>query len=129
FSVSPGNAFDLGLYKNGPGKEKIFNNPGLVRIYCNVHPGMVAYILVLDTPYFTAPAADGSFALTGLPRGNGKLTVWHEQAEPWAVTVQLPGVGPAPLSARIEITRPLVPSHLDKNGKSYFASARDGYRH
>jgi plastocyanin len=128
FSVSPGNAFDLGLYKKGPGKEKAFESPGLVRVYCNVHPSMVAYILVVDTPYFATPAEDGTFVLTGLPKGGGKLTVWHEQTEPWTVSVQLPA-GPAPITAKIEVTRPQVPSHLDKNGKSYFASGRDGYRH
>jgi plastocyanin len=128
FSVSPGNSFDLGLYKKGSGKEKTFESPGLVRVYCNVHPSMVAYILVVDTPYFAAPAEDGTFVLTGLPKGGGKLTVWHEQTEPWTVSVQLPA-GPAPITAKIEVTRPQVPSHLDKNGKSYFASGRDGYRH
>ncbi|MEA2694175.1 MAG: hypothetical protein QOJ16_3562 [Acidobacteriota bacterium] len=128
FSVSPGNAFDLGLYKKGPGKEKTFESPGLVRVYCNVHPSMVAYILVVDTPYFATPAEDGTFVLTGLPKGGGKLTVWHEQTEPWTVSIQLPA-GPAPITAKVEVTRPQVPSHLDKNGKSYFASGRDGYRH
>jgi plastocyanin len=129
FSVSAGNAFDLGLYKSGPGKEKTFATAGLVRVYCNVHPSMVAYILVLNTPHSVSPAADGTFVLSGLPKGAGKLTVWHEQTEPWTVTVELPGVGPAPITARLEVTRPQVPSHLDKSGKSYFASGRDGYRH
>ncbi len=128
FSVSAGNAFDLGLYKKGPGKEKTFESPGVVRVYCNVHPSMVAYILVVDTPYFATPAEDGTFVLSGLPKGAGKLTVWHEQTEPWTISVQLPA-GPAPITARIEVTRPQVPSHLDKNGKSYFSSGRDGYRH
>jgi len=128
FSVSSGNAFDLGLYKKGPGKEKTFETPGLVRVYCNVHPSMVAYILVVDTPHFATPAEDGTFVLTGLPRGGGKLTVWHEQTEPWTVSLQLPA-GPAPITAKLEVTRPQVPSHLDKNGKSYFSAGRDGYRH
>jgi hypothetical protein len=128
FSVSAGNAFDLGLYKKGPGKEKTFESPGLVRVYCNVHQAMVAYVLVVNTPYFAAPAEDGSFVLTGLPKGAGKLTVWHEQTEPWTVSVQLPA-GPAPITARIEVTRPQVPSHLDKSGKSYFSLSRDGYKH
>jgi len=128
FSVSAGNAFDLGLYKNGPGKEKTFTTPGVVRVYCNVHPSMVAYILVLDTPHFTSPSADGGFVLSGLPRGPGKLTVWSEQADPWTVTLDVPA-GPAPITARIEVTRPQVPPHLDKDGKSYFTTGRDGYRH
>ncbi len=128
FSVSAGNSFDLGLYKKGPGREKTFENPGVVRVYCNVHQAMAAYILVVDTPHFVNPAEDGSFVLTGLPKGAGKLTVWHEQTEPWTISVQLPA-GPAPITVRIEVTRPQVPSHLDKSGKSYFSSSRDGYRH
>ena len=128
FSVSAGNNFDLGLYKKGPGRDKVFESPGVVRVYCNVHQTMVAYIVVVDTPHFVAPEEDGSFVLTGLPKGAGKLTIWHEQTEPWTVSVQLPA-GPAPITARIEVTRPQVPSHLDKSGKSYFSSSRDGYKH
>ena len=87
FSVSPGNAFDLGLYKRGPGKEATFKEAGLVRVFCNVHHAMVGYVWVLDTPFQATPGADGSFVLTGLPRGPGKLTVWHEQAAPMPLVV------------------------------------------
>jgi plastocyanin len=125
FSVSGGNSFDLGLYKKGPGKEATFKEPGLVRVFCNVHQAMVAYIWVLDTPFLAAPGADGSFALTGLPRGPGKLTVWHEQADPVTIDVQVPRT--EPLAARLEIVRLRVPPHLDKAGKSYFGAQRDRY--
>jgi plastocyanin len=125
FSVSAPNPFDLGLYRQGAGKEKRFEAPGLVRVYCNVHHEMVAYILVLETPHYAFPDANGEFALTGLPRGRGKLTVWHEQAEPWTVEVELPPK--SPLLARVEIVRPLIPAHLNKLGKSYFRSQRDRY--
>lgn len=124
FSVSGGNAFDLGLYKRGPGKEATFKEPGLVRVFCNVHHAMVAYIWVLDTPFLVSPGADGSFALTGLPKGPGKLTVWHEQADPVTIDVQAPSNA---VSARLEIVRPRVPAHLDKAGKSYFGAQRDRY--
>jgi plastocyanin len=125
FSVSTPNQFDLGLYQQGPGKEKRFDQPGLVRVYCNVHHDMVAYILVLDTPHFTSPGANGEFALLGLPRGPGKLVVWHEQADPWSTDVDLPQKGP--LAVGLQIVRPLIPSHLDKTGKSYFRSRGDRY--
>ncbi|HEY8022646.1 MAG TPA: hypothetical protein VIH93_16180 [Thermoanaerobaculia bacterium] len=127
FSVSNGQPFDLGFIRKGPGRERAFDAPGLVRVYCNVHQSMVAYVLVVDTPYFTQPAADGSFTLANLPKGSGKLTIWHEQTDPWTAAVTLPGA-PA-IAARIEVTHPQVPSHLDKNGKSYFTSGRDQYRH
>lgn len=127
FSVSGGNKFDLGLYKTGPGKEKRFEEPGLVRIYCNVHHDMVANVLVLDTPFFASPGPTGEFALTGLPRGKGKLTVWHEQAEPWTIEVDVPGA--QPVAARIEVVKPRIPPHLNKTGQSYFRSQRDRYNH
>jgi plastocyanin len=125
FSVSAPNQFDLGLYKGAPGKEKRFEKAGLVRVYCNVHHDMVSYILVLDTPFHTTPDASGEFALPGLPRGPGKLVVWHEQADPWTMDVELPQKGP--LAVGLQIVRPLVPSHLDKTGKSYFRSRGDRY--
>lgn len=125
FSVSAPNQFDLGLYRQGPGNEKRFEEPGLVRVYCNVHHDMVAYILVLDTPYWASPAASGDFVLTGLPRGPGKLTVWHEQADPWTAAVELPQK--AALQIGLEIVRPLIPAHLNKTGQSYFRSQRDRY--
>jgi plastocyanin len=125
FSVSPENPFDLGLYKKGPGKEKRFDNPGLVRVFCNVHHDMVAYVLVLDTPFSVSPDGQGDFVLTGLPRGKGKLTVWHEQADPWTAEIEVPRG--EPVNARVEIVRPQIPPHLNKSGKSYFRSQRDRY--
>jgi plastocyanin len=124
FSVSPGNAFDLGLYKRGPGKEATFKEAGLVRVFCNVHHAMVAYVWVMNTPFLANPGADGSFVLTGLPRGPGKLTVWHEQGDPVTIDVQVPSDS---VTARLEIVRPRVPAHLDKAGKSYFGAQRDRY--
>jgi plastocyanin len=127
FSVSSPNQFDLGLYRQGPGKEKRFEDAGLVRVFCNVHHDMVAYVLVVATPYYVSPNAAGEFVLTGLPRGPGKLTVWHEQADPWTQAVELPRKGTEPLVAGVEIVRPLIPAHLNKLGQSYFRSQRDRY--
>jgi hypothetical protein len=133
FSVSPGNAFDLGIYRGGPPKEKRFEQAGVVRVYCNVHQAMVAYILVLDTPYYGAPDLDGNFRLTGLPRGPGKLTVWHEQADPWTQELRLPlralagGGGGAPaVEPRLVVVRPKLLPHLNKAGESY--NRGDSYR-
>jgi hypothetical protein len=123
FSVSGDNSFDLGLYRRGKGKEQKFDQPGLVRVFCNVHHSMVGYILVLQSPYVATPDAEGRFVLTGLPRGPGRLTVWHEQAEPASMEVQVPRA--ELISARVEIVRPRIPPHLNKTGKSY--STRDNY--
>ena len=42
FSVSGANRFDLGLYRSGVAKERKFEDPGLVRVYCNIHPRWLA---------------------------------------------------------------------------------------
>lgn len=125
FSVSRGNVFDLGLVGEGPGEETTFEQPGVVRIFCNVHHGMIAYVVVLDTPHFTIPDADGRFRLVGLPAGRGRLTVWHEQAQAASLDLNLPL--PRPLEVELEISRPRVPRHLNKLGKPYARGRRDRY--
>lgn len=126
FSVSEPEPFDLGLYGKGPGKAVVFDKPGLVRVFCNVHPDMVAYVLVLDTPYYTTTAGDGSFTLKGVPEGPGRLTVWHEQSEAWSREIKVPAG--EPVVARIALTKPRIPSHLNKQGRQYGRNSRDRYR-
>lgn len=127
FSVSGANAFDLGLYPEGPGKVATFRNPGLVRVFCNVHHDMVAYVLVLDTPYFVAPDADGAFVLADLPEIPGLLVVWHERAAPWSQ--ELRPLASDTLVVQLQVSKPLVPLHPDKNGKPYAnATADKSYR-
>jgi len=52
FSFRDGKRFDLGLYPVGAVKTIPFDRPGLSRVFCNIHPGMAAYIMVVDTPVF-----------------------------------------------------------------------------
>jgi plastocyanin len=117
FSVSPPQPFDVGLYGPGEGREQRFDEPGLVRVFCNVHHEMVAYLVVLETPYFARPSADGSFVLEGLPAGPGRLVVWQERAEAWERELTLPLA--EPVTATLQVTRRRVPRHLDKSGKPY----------
>ena len=80
FSVSDSNSFDLGLYGRGEGKATVFRYPGLVRVFCNVHPRMVALVQVMATHHFAQAGADGSFTISGVEPGTYKLHVWHERA-------------------------------------------------
>ena len=82
FSNSSGNAFDLGLYGESPGESHRFDEPGLVRIFCNVHSRMSAHIVVVDSPHYAHPARDGRCRLEDIEPAPGQLTVWHERSEP-----------------------------------------------
>lgn len=88
FSSSSGNRFNLGHYARGSGESHRFNSPGLVRVFCNVHPAMSAHIVVVNSPHYTHPGQDGTFELEDVPAVAGQLTIWHERAEPRRFQVQ-----------------------------------------
>ncbi len=67
FSLTKGNKFDLGLYKSGAKKDFTFASPGLVRVYCNIHPQMSALLQVMENPYFAWTSPDGGFLIDGVP--------------------------------------------------------------
>ena len=79
FSVSEPNTFDLGLYGRGETRSQTFARPGLVRVYCNVHPRMVAYVLIMANRLYAQPGQDGSFTIENVPSGRHRLHVWHER--------------------------------------------------
>ncbi len=117
FSPSRSNQFDLGLYGKSEGKIHQFNSAGVVRIFCNVHYHMVAYVLVLDTPFYTKVDSNGNFQLSDLPSGKGKLYVWHERAKKFLKKIELPYI--EPLAIELAITKRRIPEHKNKTGKSY----------
>ncbi len=118
FSLSKGNRFDLGLYKSGAQKDFVLQNPGLVRVYCNIHPQMSAFVHVTDNPYFTWAEPDGAFRIEGVPPGRYTLKVWNEQEEttkPVLVTEQ----GASGLLVQLDVSSYRKRSHLNKFGKPY----------
>jgi hypothetical protein len=121
FSVSGRNSFDLGLAGKGEGKSATFKEAGVVRVFCNVHHGMFAHVVVSGSPFYAAPDSTGAFVLDGLPAGRGRLRYWHERGEPGTVEVTLPRA--AEVRVTVEITQPRVPPHRNKLGKTYSRGA------
>lgn len=120
FSLTPGHQFDVGLYGEGEGRSHVLNGSGMVELFCNVHPNMAAFVLVLDTPYFVNPDEDGEFVLRGLPAGPGELLIWNYRAEEIFRRVPMNlSVATDLLELQVDITRPAVPQHTNKHGETY----------
>jgi plastocyanin len=77
YSFSPTKSFELKLYAGTPSEPVVFDKPGTVVLGCNIHDQMVAYVHVVDTPFFAKTDAQGVGAVPGVPVGNYRLKVWH----------------------------------------------------
>jgi hypothetical protein len=70
--------FNFGQPIKGQVNEKGFDNAEvLVRMKCDVHPWMFAYVGVLDHPYFAVTDKDGNFKISGLPDGKYTVIAYH----------------------------------------------------
>jgi plastocyanin len=118
FATAAGNSFDLGLYKGGASKSVLFAKPGLVPIFCNIHPQMISYILVVTNPFFTHPDGDGGFRFAGVPPGTYHLVAWLPYGNPVRTEV----VVAAGQTAEVAVTvreRSDAQRHPNKEGKPY----------
>jgi hypothetical protein len=80
FSNFNGQIFDVSLYPPGSTRSVRFARPGIVRVFCNIHPTMSAVIVVVDSPFFTTSGRDGTFTLSNIPPGTYELHFFHERA-------------------------------------------------
>jgi plastocyanin len=89
FSFHEGKRFDLGLYPVGQIRRITFDRPGVSRVFCNIHPGMAAYIVVVDSPYYAVTDGDGAFAFSDVPAGRYTYHAWRAGASPVSGAVTL----------------------------------------
>ncbi len=118
FSVSPVKSFDLGQYKStDPPKRERFEQPGLVPVYCNIHPHMIAYVVVLENAAYALAAPDGRYAIGGVPPGRHTVYAWTPGAEPVRRLIEV-GEG-ARATADFELVGGALPAHKRKDGSEY----------
>ncbi len=89
FSFSKPKKFDLGRYPKNHYKSVTFEKPGLIKLFCEIHSDMSAFILVLNTPYFTYPDREGNFTLKDVPPGKYTLKVWQEEGEAYQAEIEV----------------------------------------
>jgi hypothetical protein len=100
FSFRDGKVFDLGMYPIGALKHVRFDRPGLSRIFCNIHPGMAAYVMAVDSPYFAVSDQSGAFTIAAVPSGSYRYHAWRPGA------AQLTGTWSSTSAAPLSVTWP-----------------------
>jgi hemoglobin len=90
FSLSKTKAFDLGMYKTGEARDVKFDKPGIVRLGCNLHANMSAYVIVVDAPHYIVVDQDGAYSFKALTPGKYKVVAWDEH-------------GGEPVSAEVDV--------------------------
>ncbi|HZS55524.1 MAG TPA: carboxypeptidase regulatory-like domain-containing protein [Bryobacteraceae bacterium] len=136
FSNYDGQIFDVALYPPGSSRTVRFDKPGIVRVFCNIHPSMSAIIVVVDSNYFATTDAKGRYVLPHVSPGKYVLHFFHERATP-EVLAQLSQtimVGSEDEHQEIAMTTIseagyLPVAHKNKYGRDYPADADkvDGY--
>jgi plastocyanin len=95
FSISKARSFDLGHYATGHSKSVRFDRPGIVRVFCEIHSHMSAFILVFSHQYFSVTSADGRYQIGRVPPGRYTLDAWNEGEVRETRQVEVPGDGGA----------------------------------
>ncbi len=101
FSVSPTRRFDLGKYREGQSRSVRFDKAGIVRVFCDIHSDMAAFVIVVPHHLYARAGADGRFALPAVPGGDYVLNVWHPDRGESTVPVHVPDSGDGVVPVRI----------------------------
>lgn len=125
FSVTPGHAFDTGHYEPGDSPRYTVKGPGLVKLYCNVHHKMNAFLWVVDTPW--AEVLDGKEGLQfeNLPPGPYRLRLWHPEVGEKVFPVSI-GAALTQGNWTLQANLPAFEPHKNKFGKDYPPAKDEG---
>ena len=129
FSLTPGNAFDMGLYRKGASRDVVMKNPGIVHVYCNIHPEMAASVVVVEGNAFAVVQRDGSFRIAGIPPGRREVHIWSDVAGEQVVTMNFAAGETAEWNPTLDASRYQRAAHVNKHGKAYPKAKNDADRY
>jgi len=122
FSVTRPGPFDLGLYRAGDSKTRVFTKPAIYRVFCNIHPQMNALLLVLPSSFIAEANAQGMYRLD-LPPGRYRLSAWSERSEPATEEVAVESTAVSAPELTLDESKFVEMPHKNKYGLDYPASA------
>jgi plastocyanin len=97
FSLSKVHPFDLGRYAAGSSRPVRFDRAGIVRVFCDIHSHMNAYILVFNHPFFAMTDAEGRYRIDNVPPGTYGVIAWNEGTSSETRPITVPDGGTAEL--------------------------------
>jgi plastocyanin len=102
FSLSKTTPFDLGRYAAGRSKSVRFDRPGIVRVFCEIHSHMSAFILVFSHPFFATTDTEGRYRIDNVPPGTYTVIAWNEgnASEPASAAVTGGGIAELDITVR-----------------------------
>lgn len=128
FSVSPVKPFDLGQYRStDPPRSIVFESPGLVPVYCNIHPHMISYVVVLENPAYALTGADGRFEIPGAPLGPVTVNAWTPGAARVSQDLMLAEGTESEIELEL-VANERIESHKRKDGSPYPPPGTEHYR-
>ena len=74
-----------------------------MRVDCDLHSWMTAWVVVAAHPYYAVTKADGEFSFENLPPGSYRLQVWHETLGTVPKEVTVPDKGSAEISVEMKL--------------------------
>ena len=77
YSFSPPKPFEIKLYVGTPADPVVFDKPGEVVLGCNIHDHMLAYVYVVESPWFGKTGADGKVRVANVPAADYEVRAWH----------------------------------------------------
>jgi plastocyanin len=99
---SPEGRYNLGTWPTGDTKDHVFKKPGVYSQLCNIHPDMLAYVVVVETPYYAVTDEAGSYVIRNVPPGQYTLVVWHEKKDGLEREVTVEAGKPLKLDLRLD---------------------------
>jgi len=100
FSVSPARRFDVGRYGPGQKRTVTFDHPGVVNLFCELHPTSAGFIIVVPNETFVHAGPSGDFTLPPLPPGTYVVRAWHPRFGERMTRVQLTAANDATVRLR-----------------------------
>jgi plastocyanin len=129
FSLSQPQPFDLGLYRRGKSESVLFQQPGLIQIFCNIHPQMVAYLMVVDSRRHGAADTQGRITLRDIPPGLTVVEGWNVRGGMWSREVEVRPGRTTTLDVDLDVSSWRDVPHLNKYGKEYPPPDDDEFRY